>query len=197
MPINIPQQCVLVTQNLGKAREFTTLFQSLGIQFLSLPEVGFNQDIHESGHTFAENSQIKATALIGYTNMPILADDSGLSVFALGGEPGVYSARYAGEQGNDGANNLKLLQNLKEQSNRGAEFICDLCFIDQNQSIHHFVGKCQGTIALQERGTQGFGYDSVFIPENSSKTFGEMELSEKLPYSHRTRAVEALLKFYS
>ncbi len=156
---------------------------------------GFDGDPDETGRTFRKNALIKARAVAKCVSHPVLADDSGLEVEALGGAPGIHSARYAGPKAGDADNRAKLLKALREQTNRRARFVCALCFLAAGENPRFFEGECRGSIALVERGGNGFGYDSLFIAEGESRTFGEMQLEEKNPLSHRGRATKLFLDY--
>ncbi len=186
------QQWVLVTQNKGKVKEFNLLFKESGIEFITLDEIGFKKEIEETGTTFAENALIKVEAVRPFTDLPLLSDDSGLAVEALNGEPGVYSARYAGENATNKENRTKLLNSLKGIENRKAYFECTLCFLKKESLPLDFTGKCQGSIALSESGQGGFGYDPLFIPDNHQETFGTLPSQVKASLSHRAKASNLL-----
>jgi len=177
----------LATQNKHKIEELSAL---LGSQFLikSISELGVIEDIPETGKTLAENSMQKAQFIADRFGVTCLSDDSGLEVNCLGGLPGVYSARYAGEPKNDLANSSKLLVDMSGHADRSARFVTVLTF-HQNGQFHQFEGEIKGEIVLSPRGNQGFGYDPLFQPENESRTFAEMTLSEKNVIAHRARAL--------
>jgi XTP/dITP diphosphohydrolase len=182
----------LATQNKHKIEELSAL---LGRQFLikSISELGVIEDIPETGNTLAENSLQKARFIADRFGLTCLSDDSGLEVDCLGGLPGVHSARYAGELKNDLANSAKLIFDMSNCANRSARFVTVLTFHHRGH-YHQFEGEIRGEIVLEPRGNQGFGYDPLFQPENESRTFAEMTLSEKNTIAHRARA---LLKFKS
>lgn len=171
--------------------------QLLGDQFtiVSLQEINCPDDLPETHPTLEENSRQKAEYVYTKFKIPCFADDSGLEVEALGGEPGVYSARYAGEQRNDNDNIDLLLQKLDGVENREAQFKAVLTFIDEDGQVNMFVGTVKGWIVEHRRGTSGFGYDPVFVPKGYSKTFAEMTPEEKNSISHRGRAVEKLIAY--
>ena len=151
----------VATNNKGKLKEIKAIFSDFEV--LAIKDLGFDFDVEEDGKTFSENSYKKAVALYNLTKCPVIADDSGLCVDALGGEPGVYSARYAGEHGNDEDNTKKLLNNMKDipKDKRSAKFVCDICYIDENGDAFHAYGECCGEIAYAPKGENGFGYDPV------------------------------------
>ncbi len=185
---------VLASRNKHKISELQALLSKYveGIEILSLDDVGIYGEIEENGSDFRENAIIKAkvAAASGYIG---IGDDSGLSVRALGGEPGIYSARYAGEHGNDDANNQLLLKNLADKSDRYAEFVCTIALVSPNREEPLVVeGKTGGIIIEEARGKGGFGYDPYFYYEPLGKTFSELSAQEKNSVSHRGRAIEAL-----
>ena len=183
----------LATQNKHKIEELSAL---LGSQFLikSISELGVIEDIPETGKTLVENSMQKAQFIADRFGVNCLSDDSGLEVNCLGGLPGVYSARYAGEPKNDLANSSKLLVDMSRHVDRSARFVTVLTF-HQNGQFHQFEGEIKGEIVLSPRGNQGFGYDPLFQPENESRTFAEMTLSEKNVIAHRARALHKFQLF--
>lgn len=179
---------VIASGNAGKIREFSSLLQHLPLQVDPQPQ-GF--DVEETGTTFRENALLKARAVAEATGHWALADDSGLSVDALGGAPGVYSARYANS---DPERIERLLSELGNHQDRQARFSAALCIAAPDGSVLAAVeGHCEGSITLSPRGTQGFGYDPVFEVKNSGLTFAEMSLDHKKQHGHRGRAF-ALLK---
>ncbi len=188
---------VIATGNPGKVREFAKAFNLENFEFKTQRDVGFSENVDENGRTFAENARIKAVAVAKYLKRrkivaTVIADDSGLDVNALGGAPGIHSARFAGSHGDSLANNEKLLRELKGISDRSARFVTALCLIDENGSEHDVEGECRGKILEASRGTEGFGYDPLFVPEGHERTFAEMSLEEKQSLSHRGHAIENL-----
>lgn len=189
------RRIVLASRNRHKIKEMEVLLHTLlpeeDFVLLSLDDIGYTGEIEENGTTFEENAKIKASvpASLGYIG---IADDSGLEVDALNGEPGVYSARYAGDHGNDEANNDLLLEKMKEVENRNASFICVLAlkFPDREPLVAR--GACPGTILHERRGNGGFGYDPLFLYEPLNKTFAEVTAEEKNTVSHRARAGEEM-----
>jgi XTP/dITP diphosphohydrolase len=187
---------VLASRNAHKIKELQTLLSQYieDIEILSLDEVGIFGEIEENGETYRENALIKArvAASSGYIG---LGDDSGLSVRALGGAPGVYSARYAGGHGDYAANNAFLLKNLEGESDRFAEFVCTLaCVFPDGREPLVVEGRTQGVIIDSERGEEGFGYDPLFYYEPFEKTFAELTAEEKNSISHRGKAIEAFAR---
>ena len=185
-----PQTLVLASGNAHKIRELT---QILGPSFriISMKEAGFEGDIEETGETFKDNARIKAETLRDATGFLTLADDSGLEVMALGGAPGVHSARYAGHHGDDQANNDLLLKNLAGKGDRQAQFVSVLALASPYGETRFFEGICPGTITEELRGEGGFGYDPLFLYE-SGRTFAQMGETEKNQVSHRARALVKL-----
>lgn len=188
---------VAATNNKHKVKELTALFSSQNTELLTLKEINFTDEIIEDGDTFLENARIKAMTVHKATGLPCIADDSGLCVDALGGEPGIYSARYASENGensDDLKNNEKLLSKLDAvpENERTARFVSALCFIDADGTEVSAVGKCEGIITREARGEGGFGYDPLFFFPTYGKTFGELSAEEKNLVSHRANAVKLL-----
>ena len=181
------------TNNLHKLEEVKAILPH-SIQLLSLNEIGSYTELPETSGTIAGNSLQKAQFVFQNYNLNCFADDSGLEVEALNGLPGVDSAIYAGPQRNPADNVKFLLKNIEGAIDRKARFITVITFI-LNGTIHQFEGVLNGTIALDIRGNNGFGYDPVFIPEEFSKTLAEMTFEEKNKISHRARAIEKLVKF--
>ena len=187
---------VLASRNRHKICEWgATLGKYIdGAEILSLDEVGVLEDIEENGETFEENALIKARAAAGRGYISI-GEDSGLSVNALDGAPGVYSARYAGEHGNDGANNEKLLAELSDKTDRSAKFVCTIGCVLPDGREFTFRGETHGVIINERRGNGGFGYDPLFYYEPMGKTFAELTAEEKNAISHRGKAIEIFAEF--
>ena len=189
---------LLATRNAHKARELREL---LGVDFelrdlSAFPNIALAE---ETGNTFAENAALKAISASHDRQLQhalVIADDSGLEVDALGGAPGIYSARYAGENANDAANIEKLLGQLRSDSNRSARFRCVIAIARAGKVLATVEGAVEGTIVDPPRGNAGFGYDPVFIPENSNLTYGEMPELEKNQISHRGMAVKLLIDWW-
>lgn len=176
-------------KKIGEIKPLLKDFEVLSIaDGINIPEVEENSD------TFEGNSQKKALEIAKFLNMVAIADDSGLMVDALEGEPGVYSARYAGENANDSDNNKKLIQNLKGIGNRKAKFVSVISVAKPNGEVHSFRGEVEGIILDEARGNAGFGYDPYFYYVAYGKTFAELELSEKNAISHRARALSKMKK---
>ena len=186
------KEMVIATKNKGKVKEFEALFERYGIKITSLLDINEPiPDIEETGTTFKENARLKAEGIAKVLNVPVVADDSGLAVDALEGRPGVYSARYAGEPTDDVKNYEKLLYEMKDvpDTERTARFICVLALAIPGKETIFTEGTCEGTIAHEPKGTNGFGYDPVFIPEGYDCTMAQLEQSEKNRISHRYHAL--------
>ena len=184
---------IFATNNVNKLVEVRSILRGT-FEILSLTEAGINIDIPEPYLTLEENACEKASVINKITNENCFAEDTGLEVPALRGEPGVKSARYAGEGRDFGKNIDKLLTNLKSIEDRTAQFRTVICLL-LNGEQHIFEGLCKGTIIAERKGQSGFGYDPVFIPDGSDKTFAEMRLDEKNVFSHRKKAIEKLINF--
>ncbi|MBP3370463.1 MAG: RdgB/HAM1 family non-canonical purine NTP pyrophosphatase [Clostridia bacterium] len=184
---------VLASKNKHKIGELQTLMRQYisDVEILSLDDIGFDGEIEEDGVNFEQNAFIKARAVAskGYIG---LGDDSGLCVRALGGAPGIYSAKYAGEHGNDRANNEKLLCDLADKSDRYAEFVCTIACVFPDGRECCVSGRVSGRIVDEYRGDGGFGYDPIFYYEPFGKTLAQLSADEKNSVSHRGRAIELL-----
>lgn len=182
-------EIIAATNNANKLREIREIFFEAKI--LSLRDVGISCDPEESGKTFEENALIKARAVYSLIHLSVISDDSGLSVDALNGEPGIHSARYAGIHGDDDANNNKLLNQLSLIEDRRAEFLSAVAFIcDKGEFVA--LGKTEGEILTEKVGNGGFGYDPLFYSYDLKKSFGESSAAEKNSVSHRARALSNL-----
>ncbi|ASK63040.1 non-canonical purine NTP pyrophosphatase [Virgibacillus phasianinus] len=189
------KEIIIATKNKGKAKEFIDFFLEYDIKALSLLDLPGNiPDVEETGTTFEENATLKAEQISELLQVPVLSDDSGLEIDALNGEPGVYSARYAGEEKNDQANVAKALNNLEDvpMEKRTARFVCVLAVAAPGEKTTLHRGTCEGTIATKPRGNNGFGYDPIFIPQQSTKTMAELLPQEKSDISHRANAIMQL-----
>ncbi len=184
---------VFASNNPNKIKEIQAQLPA-HIQIVGLKDIGCTEDIPETANTIEGNAQLKADYVTQKYNLPCFADDTGLEVDALNGEPGVFSARYAGEQKSDHDNMNKLLQNLQNKDNRNAQFKTVIHLnLPNMQKI--FTGIAKGEITETKIGDQGFGYDPIFKPENQNRTFAQMTLQEKAVISHRGKAVEQLIQF--
>lgn len=186
------RKIVLSTDNKNKLREIREILEDLDVEIYGKSDIdGMNFEVIEDGDTLYDNALKKARAMADRVDFAVLADDTGLFVNALGGEPGVHSARYASEH-NDKKNRQKLLKNLEDKKDRSAHFKTQIILIDEDKNIIPIEGVCNGKISLEERGDNGFGYDSIFVPEGFNKTFAEMSNEEKNEISHRARALKNL-----
>ncbi len=189
---------VLATTNKKKLEEMKRMFAGYDIRFVTLNSFPGCPEIVEDGKTFRANALKKAIAVAKFTGYPAVADDSGLEVTALGGAPGVFSARYAGEKAIDSENVKKLLGEmgaLTESGDRGARFVCCVAFAVPEGKCKTFTGYVKGIIGEKQKGFNGFGYDPVFYPEGHDKTFAEMTDEEKDQLSHRGRAMKKLCSY--
>ena len=193
------QKLLIATTNPGKVAEIAALLTNSPCTVLGLADLPSTiPDVEETGVTFAENALLKAEYYHAHTSLLALADDSGLAVDALDGRPGVYSARYAGANASDAAKITKLLEELKEvpMAQRTARFVCVIALVGPDVR-ETFTGVCEGVIAHAPRGTQGFGYDPVFVEPVSGRTFAELTRAEKAAISHRGRALAQMWKWLS
>ncbi len=184
---------IIATHNMKKQGEMQRILSPLGIEVLTAEMAGLTlSDVEETGTTFLENAVFKAESGCRESGMPCIADDSGLSVDFLGGEPGVYSARYSGEHGNDEANIQKLLKNLENvpEEKRTARFVCAVCVCFPDGRRFTVDGVCEGKIGFEKHGNNGFGYDPVFMV--GKKSFAELSAEEKDKISHRGNALRKL-----
>jgi XTP/dITP diphosphohydrolase len=184
---------IFATNNQHKAEEVNAIVGS-SFQVITLKQAGIDIDIPEPHDTLEENASEKARVIYDLTNTNCFSEDTGLEVTALNGEPGVKSARYAGDSRSFDKNIEKLLQKLQDKPDKTARFRAVISLIIDGKETQ-FEGICGGRIINEKRGTDGFGYDPVFIPDGSDKTFGEMKLEEKTLFSHRKKATEKLVAF--
>lgn len=190
---NLTMRLVFATHNLHKFDEVKKLMPSR-ISLLSLADLGLSEEIPETGDTLEANARIKADYVTEHYGLPCFSDDTGLLVDALNGAPGVYSARYAGEQKNAGQNMDKLLADLKDTKYRSARFVTVIA-LNLDNSSHIFEGRVEGEIIHERQGEGGFGYDPIFRPDGYELTFAELPLEVKNRISHRGRAVRQLIDF--
>ena len=183
---------VIASGNAHKIKEIAEIFTQYNV--VSQKQMGFNEDVEETGTTFMENAIIKATAAAQALGLPVLADDSGLCVDALNGAPGAYSARYSGRHGDDKANRETLLKAMQGVENRKAHFSCALALVYPNGEKITAVGQTHGKILQEETGEGGFGYDPLFESDDLQKSFGVATAEEKNSVSHRGRALQNLLE---
>jgi XTP/dITP diphosphohydrolase len=190
------KEVIIATKNAGKAKEFAALLGEKGVQVKTLLDFPDCPDVEETGSTFAENARLKAEAIAARFQRMVIADDSGLSVDALHGEPGVYSARYAGEEKNDEANIAKVLKKMEGVpfEKRTARFHCALAVAVPGKPTAVVEGTCEGYITEEPRGENGFGYDPIFFVPLHGKTMAELTKEEKNQMSHRADALKKLEK---
>ncbi|MDQ3846010.1 MAG: RdgB/HAM1 family non-canonical purine NTP pyrophosphatase [Bacteroidota bacterium] len=184
---------IFATNNQHKIDEMKAVLPPF-LSIITLKEAGISNDIPEPYDTLEENAQAKARIIFNLTNTHCFSEDTGLETEALKGAPGVHSARYAGEERSHSKNIEKLLAALKNEKNRSARFRTVICLIWQGKE-YFFEGICKGSITDKPQGSEGFGYDPVFIPDGSDKTFAQMSIAEKSRYSHRRKAVDKLVTF--
>lgn len=185
---------IIASNNKGKIKEFKKILEPMGYNVLSQNEAGVNIEVNETGTTFKENAELKAEAIYNIKHCAVISDDSGIKVDYLNGEPGIYSARYMGLETDEDRRRcvLKKLENVEDKL-RGAEFVCCICYIDLDGNKHFFEGIWKGKIALKELGENGFGYDSIFIPNGEEITSAQMSSEEKNNKSHRAIALKKLI----
>ena len=194
----------LATTNAHKIKEIQSFFKSFeNLQFQSPKNLKEYTPPEETGISFKENAEIKAShffyllkkQLLWSKDALVLGEDSGIEVQALNGEPGIYSARYSGKDANDSKNNKLLLDKMNGKQDRAAQYVCAICAINDSGDKSYFQGVCRGSIALKERGKNGFGYDPLFIPKGESQSFGELTKEFKESVSHRSQALEKFKDF--
>lgn len=183
---------VVATKNKGKMREIKAILSDSKYEILSMEDIGLDIEVEENADTFMGNAIKKAVEIMKACNEITLADDSGLVVDALGGAPGVYSARYAGEHGDDMQNNLLLLKNMESQKNRKAKFVCAMALAFPDGRIINVEGEFHGQIDYEMKGTGGFGYDVLFYLPEYNMTSAEISADEKNKISHRSKALQLI-----
>ncbi|MCM3769955.1 MULTISPECIES: XTP/dITP diphosphatase [Priestia] len=188
------REIIIATKNAGKVKDFETLFSPKGFKVKSLLDFPEIEDVEETGVTFAENATLKAETISSALNKPVIADDSGLAIDALNGEPGVYSARYAGENKDDNANIEKVLQKLNGVpfEKRTARFHCALAIAVPGKRPEIVEGTCEGRILEEKKGENGFGYDPIFFVEKWNCSMAELSKEQKNQISHRANALQKL-----
>ncbi len=187
---------LVATNNLHKIEEIREILN--GFQCVSLREAGIDSNPEETGTTFAENAEIKAMSLHKITGGAAIADDSGLCIDAFGGQPGIYSSRFLGEDTPYDIKNSIILERLKDTpwEDRGAQFVCAVCYVDAQGIAHSFLGVCEGRIGYEPKGEHGFGYDPIFVPDcGDGRTTAEMTDDEKNAISHRGKAMRAFADY--
>ncbi len=181
---------VIASSNKGKINDFKVIFSDYNV--IGINEIIEDFDVEETGTTFEENARLKSEAAAKALNKTVIADDSGLEVTALNGEPGVYSARYAGLEKNDEANIQKVLEGLEDKSNRTARFVCVISMTTAEGVTKIFRGTVEGEITLNKIGENGFGYDPIFLVPDQQKTMAQLTAEEKADISHRRKAIDQL-----
>lgn len=189
------QRLIVATNNEHKAKEIKDMLDGLDFEVLSLGDLGIDIDVEESGSTYAENALLKAMALRDLTEGWILADDSGLEIDALDRAPGIYSARYLGEDTPYMIKNSMILDKLEDVDDRSARFVCSIALVFDDGSYWITVNKCEGSISDSIQGSNGFGYDPIFIPQGYSLTFGVLPVEIKNTVSHRAKALQAVVQY--
>lgn len=190
------KQIILATKNKNKIRECNAELERLGMEALPVTVVLECEEPEENGSSFMENALLKARYYAEKTGMPVIADDSGLVVDCLGGAPGIYSARYAGEHGDDEKNNEKLIREVEKKGdkNRSAAYICAMAYVEPDGTTYTAEGQCHGEIVLTAKGTEGFGYDPYFFVKEFERTMAELTMAEKNTISHRGKALRLLVE---
>ena len=184
---------VLASSNKGKIKEFNFLFKNSGFEVIPLSKFS-KIKIPETGNSYEENAYLKAKKSFEISGLPVLADDSGLEVKSLNNEPGIFSARYAGNDVTDKKNNEKLLSKLKNKSNRDAKFVSVLIFYDPKKKIEIYTyGELKGSIGKKEKGAQGFGYDPLFKIKNTNITMAQISFEKRMKVSHRAESTNKML----
>ncbi len=181
---------VIASSNKGKINDFKVIFSDYNV--IGIDEIIEDFDVEETGTTFEENARLKSEAAAKALNKTVIADDSGLEVTALNGEPGVYSARYAGLEKNDEANIQKVLEGLEDKNDRTARFVCVISMTTAEGVTKTFRGTVEGEITLNKIGENGFGYDPIFLVPDQQKTMAQLTAEEKADISHRRKAIDQL-----
>jgi XTP/dITP diphosphohydrolase len=189
------QRLIVATNNKHKAEEIKHMLGDFDFEVLSLADLNMDIEVEENGSTYAENALIKAMALRELTDGWILADDSGLEIDALERAPGIYSARYLGEDTPYIIKNSMILAKLEDVEDRSARFVCSIALVFEDGSYWITVNKCEGSISESIQGENGFGYDPIFIPEGHSLTFGVLPAVIKNSISHRAKALQAVVQY--
>lgn len=187
------EDIVIASTNKGKINDFKVIFPDFNV--IGIAEIIEDFDVEETGDTFEANAKLKSETAAKALNKRVIADDSGLEVFALDGEPGVYSARYAGTDKDDDANIDKLLTQLGDETDRSAQFVCVISMSTPGEETVQFKGTVQGEITLSKIGEHGFGYDPIFYLDDKNKTMAQLSAEEKSEVSHRGKAIEKLRQY--
>lgn len=186
---------VIATSNQNKVKEIKKIFSPIkDLEIISLSDLENSPEIIEDGSTFEENAMKKAYMISKFTDLPVIADDSGLEIDALNGEPGVYSARYGGKNLTDHQRNQLVLEKMKGHDNRKARFVCAISILIPDEKKHTLRGECSGIILDEIRGKNGFGYDPIFFLPEKGMTMAEISMEEKNRISHRAKALEKAKK---
>ena len=189
-------EIVLATTNKHKLQEVRQILSPHKIVVYGLNDLGLKvEDVEENGKTYAENALIKAKAVQKVTSFPVIADDSGLEIIPLDNRPGMFSARYAAEMGGHDKAIAQILEDLKDKDDRSAQFVCDIVLLNVEDKPLIFEGIAKGTIATEKMGEDGFGYDPIFISDETKTCFGTMEQGQKNTVSHRAKALKKLLTY--
>lgn len=192
------EKIIISTGNKDKVKEIREILGTDSYEILDKNEAGYEAiEFEETGETLEENAILKARGLWNFTKSKVIADDTGLFVESLDDSPGIFSARYSGENATDKKNRAKLLKEMRNKKNRKAKFITVIALIDEEGNEKIFKGECSGKILEEEKGNFGFGYDSIFVPDGYVKTFGELTNEEKAKISHRSKALEELKKYFN
>lgn len=188
---------ILASNNKNKIKEISNKLSKFGMKVITQKEAVGDLEVEENGKTFAENAILKAEAIYKLTSKPVIADDSGLEVDYLNGKPGVYSNRFLGPDATDDDRINKIIELLKDapEKERTARFVCSICYIDEKGEKHIFEKSCEGYIAKEKHGDNGFGYDPIFMIGNIS--FAEMSSEDKNKISHRGKAIESFVSYIS
>ena len=186
---------ILASNNQGKIKEFKKILKEFDINVIPMKDINFHGEIVEDGNSFFENALIKAKTIHEFSGLPVISDDSGICVDALGGEPGIYSARYHGVE-TDHGRNVHLLELMEGVKDRGAHFHCSIVLYISKDKYFEFEGKVYGNVGYSIEGTNGFGYDSLFIPNGYDKTFGLLPDEIKDNISHRANAIKKLVEYF-
>ncbi len=189
-------EIVLATTNKHKLQEVRQILSPHKIVVYGLNDLGLKvEDVEENGKTYAENALIKAKAVQKVTSFPVIADDSGLEIIPLGNRPGMFSARYAAEMGGHDKAIAQILEDLKDKDDRSAQFVCDIVLLNVEDKPLVFEGIAKGTIATEKKGEGGFGYDPIFISDETKTCFATMGQEQKNTVSHRAKALKKLLTY--
>lgn len=189
------KQILLATTNKGKLKDVKEILKDIDVEILSFLDFDDYPNVEETGSTFLENAELKVKAAFEKYGIPSIGDDSGLEAFQLNGEPGIYSARYAGDNANDEANNVKLISSLSVYPEpHSGRFVCTAVYYD-GKDLYSAIGEIRGNIIKNPRGYNGFGYDPLFVPNGYTKTMAELSHEEKNKISHRLNAFKELKKY--